>query len=56
MQPIIAPIAHKQIGSVAANLIECILFLIGKNLSKIFVELNTPTQDEVNALVANAKL
>ncbi|MES2675154.1 MAG: neuraminidase-like domain-containing protein [Pseudomonadota bacterium] len=55
MQPIISPIKHDQIGSVAANLIECILFLIGKGLL-IYDAPNTPTQDEINKLIAGAKL
>jgi hypothetical protein len=56
MQQIIAPIKHSQAGAVAANLIECILFLIEKNLLKILDAPNAPTQNEINLLVASAKL
>lgn len=56
MKLITVPISHNQTGSVAVNLIECILFLIGKNLIKIYDAPNQPTQDEINALIAGAKL
>lgn len=56
MQLIIAPIKHNQTGSVAVNLIECMLFLIEKNLLKIFDAPNQPNQDEINTLIAGAKL
>jgi 5-hydroxyisourate hydrolase-like protein (transthyretin family) len=60
MKLITAPIAHNQTGSVVVNLIECILFLIGKNLVTNLLQIydapNQPYQDEINTLVAGVKL
>lgn len=55
MQPIIAPIKPNDSGAQAANLIECLLFLVERGGVKTFDSPNQPTKDELSELAAKAK-